>query len=261
MQNFLAINKDYFGLGLKSIDIMLISQIEEFKRNNCSCYLTNEQFSNMFGESQSTIKRALDKLESLGIISRETSFVGGNGRANRQRVLSVNKRTKWKVQNEPTNRQMEGSNVDDGRFKSEQWKVHNEPIKDNLKDNKKENLSKRKLEELKEEELLNLLEDFRKKIRYVELQEKYGLRCGETNKELANRIEHILEDRKKGKPILLSNGEYSEYYFTGTLFANGLPPSEELDEYIDWFAEDDTYGFDRQFMKDWFEEVKRERGE
>ena len=146
--NFLAVNKDYFSMGLKSIDLLIIAQIEEFKRNKCECYITNEQLSDMFGESVNTIKRSIQKLEEKKIISRKTSFVNGNGRSNRQRILSLNPITQWKAQNGPTINNgrlimdsplMEGSNVDDGRPKSEEWKAHNEPIKDNIKDNKKDN--------------------------------------------------------------------------------------------------------------------------
>ena len=146
--NFLAVNKDYFSMGLKSIDLLIIAQIEEFKRNKCECYITNEQLSDMFGESVNTIKRSIQKLEEKKIISRKTSFVNGNGRSNRQRILSLNSITQWKAQNGPTINNgrlimdsplMEGSNVDDGRPKSEEWKAHNEPIKDNIKDNKKDN--------------------------------------------------------------------------------------------------------------------------
>ena len=136
MDSFLAVNKEYFKMGLKSVDILIISQIEEFERNKCTCYITNKQFSEMFGESESTIKRAIDKLEDMGIIKRNTYFIEGNGRANKQRVLSLNNSGKWKVQNEPT-KIMEGSNIDNGRFKSEEWKVHNEPIKENKNKNKK----------------------------------------------------------------------------------------------------------------------------
>ena len=102
----------------------------------------------MFGESVNTIKRSIQKLEEKKIISRKTSFVNGNGRSNRQRILSLNPITQWKAQNGPTINNgrlimdsplMEGSNVDDGRPKSEEWKAHNEPIKDNIKDNKKDN--------------------------------------------------------------------------------------------------------------------------
>ena len=150
---FLQVNKDYMGLGLKSIDLLIISQVEEFTRNGNQCYVTNKQFSDMFGESESSIKRAIDKLVKADIIHRDTVFVQGNGRANKQRVLNINSRKKWKVQNEPTiteckvqndltkemegsNFEMEGSKSDNGRFKNGQWKGQNDPIKDNKNINK-----------------------------------------------------------------------------------------------------------------------------
>ena len=145
--NFLAVNKNYFSIGLKSIDLLIIAQIQEFKRNGCECYMTNEQFSDLFGESVNTIKRSIKKLEQQKIINRSTSFIEGNGRSNRQRILSLNPRTQWKAQNGPTINNgrpimdsplMEGSNIDDGRPKSEEWKAHNEPIKDNIKENIKD---------------------------------------------------------------------------------------------------------------------------
>ena len=129
--NFLAVNKNYFSMGLKSIDLLIIAQIEEFKRNGFECYMTNEQFSDLFGESVSTIKRALDKLESKGIIKRTTHTVNNNGQKSKQRILSISK-----VQNEPTFKQ--GSNNTEARFKNEKSKVQNEPIKENIKENIKD---------------------------------------------------------------------------------------------------------------------------
>ena len=150
--NFLAINKDYLNYDLKSIDILIIAQIEEFDRNKKFCHLSNQQFAEMFGESKSTVKRTIDKLEKLNIIKRQTTFIKNNGRSNKQRILSLNNRSKWKVQNEPTINngksimnppsKMEGSNVDNGRSKNTQWKVQNDPIKDNIKDNIKYNIYK-----------------------------------------------------------------------------------------------------------------------
>lgn len=98
MENkFLAVNKNYFHMGLKSIDLLIISQIEEFKRNSCECYVTNEQLADMFGESKDTIKRALTRLEKQNVIKRNTTVVKGNGRANKQRTLSVNPVAQWKI--------------------------------------------------------------------------------------------------------------------------------------------------------------------
>lgn len=208
MGNFLAVNKAYFGLGLKSIDILIISQIEEFSRNGCKCYLTNKQFADMFGESESTIKRALDKLEELKIIKRDTTFVEGNGRANKQRVITINDRKKWKIQNEPS-KEMEGSNVDNGRFKSEEWKVHNEPIKDNLKDNLKENLSKRDLEDLTDEELESIKIDYSKRIDYKTTRNRLRLNR-QVTKDTWKEAESILAQRAAKAKSAEIEAQYSD---------------------------------------------------
>lgn len=208
MEDFLAVNKKYFRNGLKSIDILIISQIEEFERNDCKCFISNEQFSEMFGESVSTIKRTLDKLEDLKIIKRTNSYIEGNGRSNKQRVLSLTNRSKWKVHNEPTNGRMEGSNNNNGRFKNEEWKVHNEPLKDNLKNNLKENLSKREnanakkenhnrvLEDLSDEELISIKPDYINKVKYRDTQKRLNLSCNVT-KDTWREAENILAQRDK----------------------------------------------------------------
>lgn len=132
MGNFLAVNKDYFGTGLKSVDMLIISQIEEFERNNCKCFVSNKEFSNMFGESESTIKRSLDKLEDLKIIKRDTINNANGSHKSRQRTLSIDNKARF-IMNQGSGKQ--GSNIEEARFKNEGSKVHNEPIKD--KENKK----------------------------------------------------------------------------------------------------------------------------
>lgn len=94
---FLAVNKEYFGVKLKSIDILIVAHIDEFQRNGRQCYITNRQFADILGESESSIKRSIDKLEELNVINRHTAFIKGNGRANKQRILFVNDRNKWKT--------------------------------------------------------------------------------------------------------------------------------------------------------------------
>ena len=86
---FLAINKKYFNLGLKSIDIMILAQIDEFSRNNCECYITNQQLSDMFGESVRTIARSLNKLEELKFIIRNTITSKDNGKASKIRTMKI----------------------------------------------------------------------------------------------------------------------------------------------------------------------------
>lgn len=163
---FLAVNKKYLGTILKSIDILIVAQIDEFQRNHCECYLTNKQLSELSGESEDTIKRSLNKLEKLNIIKRNTTFIDGNGKANRRRVLILNNIEKWKDHIAPT--KMDGANLNDGRCKNDEWKVHNAPIKDNIKEKKKDNI-------LETKEILSLI-SFDK-----EIQEdiEYGLGCPE----------------------------------------------------------------------------------
>lgn len=131
--SFLQVDKDLLGKGLKSIDVLILAQVKEFERNKCECYLTNEQFAEMFGESVSTIKRSLDKLEDMKLIKRDTKYVDGNGRANRQRVIKSGKSKK----NPP--KKMVGSKSDNGRFKDEEWSGQEEPIKEKEKEKKKIN--------------------------------------------------------------------------------------------------------------------------
>ena len=87
---FLAVNKSYLNTDLQPIDILILSQIAEFQRNQCDCLLTNEQFSKMFGTTLYAVKTSLDKLENQKYITRSVSFTGGRGRANKQRLIKLN---------------------------------------------------------------------------------------------------------------------------------------------------------------------------
>ena len=143
MDNFLSINKKYFNIGLKSIDILILSQIEEYQRNNCECYITNQQFSYMFGESVSTIKRSIDKLEQKGMLERKTRSRTDNGKKSKERTLNV-----INVHSELNFKNKQGSNVEQARFKNEKSKVHNDLIKENKKEKKKDNINNNDFEEI-----------------------------------------------------------------------------------------------------------------
>ena len=86
---FLAVNKQYLHIGLKSIEILLIAQIEEFERNNCKCYLTNKQFADMLNVGTATVARTIDSLVDSGYLIRNTQVITDNGQASRMRYLSV----------------------------------------------------------------------------------------------------------------------------------------------------------------------------
>ena len=87
---FLALYKDFFYNDLKLIDKVILSQAEEFQRNNCDFCMTNEQLSKMLGETIYAVKASLDRLEEKKYITRENSFINNNGRANKQRIIKLN---------------------------------------------------------------------------------------------------------------------------------------------------------------------------
>lgn len=126
MKRFLAINEYILHSSeLKAIDRIIIAKIDEFARAKAQCYMTNEAFAELTGESVSTVKRALDRLEENGWIKRVTTTVTKDGRVAKQRVIY----RKPKVQNEPPR-----------RFKSAENEVQNEPIKEKEKINIKDNI-------------------------------------------------------------------------------------------------------------------------
>lgn len=78
---FLKVDKDLFSFGFNPTEILIIAQVMEYLRTTGKCFVTNKQFADMFGVSESTIKRELDKLESNGYIIRHTVVSKeGNGK-------------------------------------------------------------------------------------------------------------------------------------------------------------------------------------
>lgn len=69
---FLQVNKDLFGSGLSPIEMLVLSQIEEFDRNTGDCFISNATMANNFNVSEKTIARTLDSLENKGLIVRNT---------------------------------------------------------------------------------------------------------------------------------------------------------------------------------------------
>lgn len=89
METFLKVNKNYFNGKLKPLEILILSQIEEFNRNNRDCYLTNKQFAEMFCVGTATVARTIDSLVESGYLKRTTQVINDNGQASRQRKLIV----------------------------------------------------------------------------------------------------------------------------------------------------------------------------
>lgn len=86
-ETFLKLDKSHFKKGLKPLELLILAQVEEFIRNGCECYLTNQQFAEMFSVTQPTVDAAIKRLEELNYIRRDTKVTAGNSRANRVRKL------------------------------------------------------------------------------------------------------------------------------------------------------------------------------
>lgn len=164
MEKFLKVDNKYFSLaslGFKSIDILILAKITEFSNKELPCYITNEQFSLMFGDSISTIKRVLDRLEQRNLIIRKVFLTDTNGQASRVRALFINKEQlkmqleicleKGRFKNNKV-----GSNIEKGRFKKCERSVHREPKINNKTDNKIDNI----LINVDMQEHINELKDF-----------------------------------------------------------------------------------------------------
>jgi predicted transcriptional regulator len=93
--NYLYINMNYFTLGLKPIDVLIIALVEELQNKGLECCYTNEYFAHTLGVSVSSVKSSLNKLYQKRILDHRTYTVYGNGRANRQRVLTVTPPIVW----------------------------------------------------------------------------------------------------------------------------------------------------------------------
>lgn len=132
---FLKVDKELFKTGLTPIEILLVSQIQEFQSNTGDCFISDKVLAENFGVSESTVSRALKGLEAKGYITRSTKNVRGG----KERHLKVNP--------QPTTSKMP---VDSGIQASKCLlstsnltvdNKQNDLIKDNLKDKEKDNNS------------------------------------------------------------------------------------------------------------------------
>ena len=89
-RKYIWVNRSYFNIGLKPLDILILSRIEEDNIHGRCCKLTNEELSDMFSDTVYAVKKSLSKLEKKNMILKRLSYVKGHGRGNRQRYLFVN---------------------------------------------------------------------------------------------------------------------------------------------------------------------------
>lgn len=94
MEKFLKVNKKYLNSNLKPLEILILSQIEEFINNGRECYLTNKQFAEMFNAGTATVARTIDSLVEAGYIIRQTKVISNHGQASKMRHLLLVNPTK-----------------------------------------------------------------------------------------------------------------------------------------------------------------------
>ena len=89
MSKFLKVEDDLFEKGLTANEVLILAKVRQFTENKRDCYMTNQQFADWLNVSKPTIDSALNKLEKLGFIVRNTHVVSDLGQISRQRVISL----------------------------------------------------------------------------------------------------------------------------------------------------------------------------
>lgn len=149
--DFLAINKDWFAIGMNPVELLIISQVAEFNRNTGDCFISDDAMAEMFGVSRSTIARAVNRLANeLGYIVKETK----NTRGGKERHMKVNcVKIKEKIESLKKKDEEESANVKmtlDGCEQVSKCYLasvnltlankQNESIKENIKEKGKDNI-------------------------------------------------------------------------------------------------------------------------
>ena len=125
---FLKVSKNrYFdNKDLSPIDMLILSQVEEFERNEKSCYMASKTFASNFNVSEETINRSIKKLVSMQYINSTLNNEHKDGKIQTTRQLSIVKKD-MSCQNDELLSCQNDSQKD------------NYLLKDKLKENKKDN--------------------------------------------------------------------------------------------------------------------------
>ena len=89
MNTYIKVNTEFFNTNLNPLEILMLSVIESYTRDNKLCYHTNDQFAKMFNVSEKTVRNALDNLEAKNYIKRNTKTISHGGKANKQRTIEL----------------------------------------------------------------------------------------------------------------------------------------------------------------------------
>ena len=91
---FLKVSKNrYFdNKDLSPLDMLILSQVEEFERNEKSCYMASKTFASNFNVSEETINRSIKKLVSMQYINSTLNNEHKDGKIQTTRQLSIVKK-------------------------------------------------------------------------------------------------------------------------------------------------------------------------
>lgn len=147
--DFLAINKEWLGIGLNPLELLIVSQVAEFNRNTGDCFISDDKLAESFGVSSATVKRAISNLDKAGIIIRITNNVrGGKERhmkVNHKRIQEIIENLK-KEEEESTSINLsldeclQESNCSLSSINLSLVKEQNDTIKENIKEKEKDNI-------------------------------------------------------------------------------------------------------------------------
>lgn len=87
--NYIKVNTEFFNTGLNPLEILLLSVIESYTRDNKEFYHTNEQLAKMFSVSEKTIRNALDNIEAKNYIKRNTKTISCSGKTTKKRTIEL----------------------------------------------------------------------------------------------------------------------------------------------------------------------------
>ena len=137
---FLKVSKNrYFdNKDLSPIDMLILSQIEEFERNEKSCFMASKTFASNFNVSEETINRSIKKLVGMQYINSTSHNEHKDGKIQTIRELSI---IKNKTSNQNDNSQDENASCQNDELLTCQndSQKDNYLLKDKLKENKKDN--------------------------------------------------------------------------------------------------------------------------
>lgn len=89
-RKYIWVNRSYFSMGLKALDILILSKIEEDNMHGRVFDMTNEEMADMFSDTIYGIKKSLSRLEKKDMVIKRLYYTSGHGKSNRRRELFIN---------------------------------------------------------------------------------------------------------------------------------------------------------------------------